>query len=301
MTPFELSDELVDSLMFAMEDCRDGDFSFDTVRGIVIFCSDDEEIDDEDEYKNDVEGRYIDIPEWDSANGFDLMERFCSGLPKSDAKKALSGALDRGKGVFRAFKDALRAFPEIEKRWFLFKENEMKKFVITWYNGLREEWGLQKIGAEPSETDDLLNEDFVFHAARPENAAAAAELHSQCLAEHSKNSDGFDLADISYYNLAGGWDFAGAQAVVAETSGGDFAGYICAAPAGKALHIKTVEVKNEYRRMGLGSQLLAKLLEQLKQSARLPLTIDIPAEAESFERVVLREGFVRRSTRYSRI
>lgn len=38
----------------------------------------------------------------------------------------------------------------------------MKREVIRWYNALREEWGLELIGEEPEETDDLVQDDFRF-------------------------------------------------------------------------------------------------------------------------------------------
>jgi hypothetical protein len=62
--------------------------------------------------------RYIDLPEWTTNDGFRLMERFTAGLKNAVVRNELSQALNRGKGVFRSFKNVLGRYPQIEKLWF---------------------------------------------------------------------------------------------------------------------------------------------------------------------------------------
>jgi GNAT superfamily N-acetyltransferase len=303
---FELTTELIDDILFSMES-QDGDFCVDTRKGRVSGGDGDVFDEDEDvEDGADEEGRYIDLPEWDSAAGFALMEHFTAGLRNPPARKALAAALDRGKGVFRAFKDALDQHPEVEKQWFDYKEKEMRRAIIDWYNGLCAEWGIEKIGEEPEETDDLVREDFRLRAPLACDREPALLLHEYCLNEHVKNlNEGtgsrrdIDPSDISYYNLQGGWDFPGARALVAETAAGEFAAYICAVPAGKSLHIRTLQVKPEYRGIKLAEALLRKFVETSRHESNTGITIDIPAEMEGFAHTLLREGFCQRSTRWS--
>jgi GNAT superfamily N-acetyltransferase len=154
---FELTQELIDDIIFWMED-QNGEFVIDVQVGTVVNVG-------EFGVANEVDGtedRYINLPEWDSADGFGLMENFTASLKNPPARKQLSAALNRGRGVFRAFKDALAEFPEVEKLWFAYKDKEMHKAVHTWYAALCEEAGVRKIGEEPEETDELVSEDFQF-------------------------------------------------------------------------------------------------------------------------------------------
>jgi GNAT superfamily N-acetyltransferase len=264
---FELTGVLIDSILFSMED-QNGKFLVDTRAGVVV---------ERAELPSDVEDRCIPLPEWDSSDGYRLMERFAAGFKNSLVQNELNAALDRGKGVFRAFKDVLAAHPEVEQRWFSFKEREMKRAIIRWYNALREAWGLDRIGMEPEETGDLVLEDFQFREAREEDLPKAAELHRYCLKE----------------GAGGTWIFPGSAALVAETGGGEFAAYAAVLREGETLRIAALEVRPEYRGLGLGEALLDKFCGET-----LPLTLDLPASAEWFSRALLRRRFRPVLTRY---
>jgi ribosomal protein S18 acetylase RimI-like enzyme len=281
---FELTDALIDDIVFTMED-QNGIFFVDTYEGDVV-GEDEFEL---GELEAAEEDRYIGIPDWDSSEGFRLMEQFAAGFKNKLVRSKLSAALNRGKGVFRAFKDTLAEHPEAEKLWFAYKDSEMKRAVIRWYTALREEWGLALIGEEPEETDDLLQEDFRFRAPVPEDADKAAELHRLCLEEGA-------LVPSSP------WSFIGSCALVAETAGGDFAGYISgtfAGNAGGALEITALEVRPEYRGLGIGEGLLARFAEDAPGASEI--CIDLPQGADSFARALLRESFAPIRTRYRKV
>jgi hypothetical protein len=168
---FELTEALIDDILFSMED-QEGEFYLDTLEGIVAGGLEGPDVFGEEDGGGENDGRYIDLPEWDSASGFRLMERFAAGFRNPLVREELTSALGHGKGVFRAFKNTLSRYPETEKLWFAFKEREMKREIIMWYNGLREEWGLEKIGMEPEETGDLVLEDFRFRPFRAEQGCS---------------------------------------------------------------------------------------------------------------------------------
>ena len=122
---FELTEALLDDILFSMED-QVGNFYIDCHEGVVVNwddCRDEMEEDEE-------EDRFIGLPEWDSSSGFRLMERFAAAFRNPLIRNELCAALNRGKGVFRAFKNTLGQYPEAEKLWFSFKEREMKREVI---------------------------------------------------------------------------------------------------------------------------------------------------------------------------
>jgi ribosomal protein S18 acetylase RimI-like enzyme len=282
MNTFELSEALIDDILFSMED-QDGAFLLDT-QDILIKKS--------SEIK-DNHSRYIDIPEWKSSDGFRLMERFNSGIRNPMLREELSSALNRGKGVFRAFKNVLNSYPSIEKRWFIFKEREMKREIFRWYNALRDEWGLERIGSEPEETDDLVLEDFIFRPAQEKDSSAAEELHHACLEEHSSHPQPCHTG--------------GSIVFVAETGSGDFAAYIAVVQDGEIFCVTALEVKAEYRGLGIGEELLSRFLETLGTSllgtsalaeSDAMVSVDLPIEAEGFSRVLLRNNFKPFATRY---
>jgi GNAT superfamily N-acetyltransferase len=279
---FELTDALVDELVFAMED-QEHDFVLDVVRGIVVDRGEDGEMDESD----DTEGRYVEVPAWRSADGFRLMERFAASLRNPIVREELTSALDRGRGVFRAFKDTLTNRPEVEKLWFAFKTKEMRREVLDWYNALREEWGLERLGEEPEETEDLVLEDFRFRPAVDGDGEKAAGLHalSTVKDKHSASSLG---------PLTGSGRFS----FVAETAREDFAGFILAFENEAGVVVEALDVLPDYRGLGVGEALLDRLLRHLHTGTARTLSFNLPLAADAFSRVLLREGFRVAETRY---
>ncbi|MDR0289620.1 MAG: GNAT family N-acetyltransferase [Treponema sp.] len=274
---FELTQALIDEILFAMED-QGGDFLLDTQEGAVLRSDDDDfggEADD---------GRYLSLPDWGPSDGFRLMERFAATLHNALIREELSAALDRGRGVFRAFKDTLSQYPEAEKLWFAYKDQEMKSEVISWYNSLRESWGLELIGEEPEDIVGLVLEDFRFRSGTAQDNDKAEKLHG----EESPNSESISMGE---------WVFPGDLCFVAETAGGEFAGYISAvrskgtAQGGEVLRICALEVQAEYRGLGLGKSLISRLVEQADREKIPHVIIDLPAGQEHFSRALLRENF----------
>ena len=275
---FELTEALLDDILFSMED-QAGEFYIDCLEGVVVNRDDYGDALDADE-----EDRFIYLPDWDSSSGFRLMERFAAAFRNPLIRNELCAALNRGKGVFRAFKNVLSLRPEAEKLWFSYKEREMKREVIRWYNGLREEWGLKKIGFEPEETLDLVLEDFRFREIRDEDQAAVQDLHDSC------QDTAVDFSDE---------DITETFSLVAETGNTEFAGYITLERRADTVYIRALEVKPEYRGLGIGKALLSRLLEKIRDKGISRVFMDVPAESEGFSRVLVRENFTALTTRYS--
>jgi ribosomal protein S18 acetylase RimI-like enzyme len=286
---FELTEALIDDILFSMED-QEGNFFIDTLEGVVrggeefSYHMPDPEPEGEE--------RYISIPEWDSSDGFRLMERFAAQLRNPIIRGELSAALNRGKGVFRGFKDILGRHPETERHWFAYKEREMKREILRWYNGLREEWGLERIGGEPEETGDLILEDFRFRPSLETDREAMANLHRICLSGGKEGGTaGTDFPECS-------GTVPGEPSFTAETIGGEFAGYISGMRRDSSLYITALEVIPEYRGLGIGETLVARFLEQVDSDSIDRVTIELPAEAEGFSRVLHRNAFRIVSSRY---
>jgi ribosomal protein S18 acetylase RimI-like enzyme len=87
------------------------------------------------------------------------------------------------------------------------------------------------------------------------------------------------------------WVFPADFALIAETASGEFAGYASAEILGATLRVAALEIKAEYRGLGLGEALLTRLLELPGQEKLTRILIDLPQDAEGFSRVLLRESF----------
>ena len=319
---FELTEALIDDILFSMED-QDGEFLVDTRQGILVNAADEGFAGESEDAEGDAgelppeednTERYIPIPEWGPSDGFRLMEHFTAALRSPLVRQELSAALDRGKGVFRAFKDALTRHPEAERLWFRFKEREMKRELIRWYNGLREEWGMELIGGEPEDTADMVLEDFRFREGTAADREAAAALHHACgeayraggvPAEHEASHPAAEsvmrniIAEL--FGAMNQWDFPGDLCLAAETAGGEFAACIAAAYSGPSrLHIYALEVSPEYQGLGLGECLLCRLIEKADSQGIQSISIDLPAGRDTFSRVLLRESFTPSVQRYCR-
>jgi GNAT superfamily N-acetyltransferase len=233
---FELDNIMINQILFHMEN-QEGIFVLDAQENKIVNSSN---IDNEDK-------SFISLPQWSSKDGYRLMERFAASLKNPLVRRELGDALNKNKGVFRAFRNILEQYPEIEKMWFKYKEQKMKNQVVVWYNALREEWGLEPVGFEPEDTSSLILEDFTFKEEK----------------------------DFSF---------------TAENANGELAGRISARLADNVLYIDTLEVIPEYKGMGLGKTLLAKLLEKADEK-KLDVIIDVPVQADFFSRSLLMENF----------
>ncbi len=271
---FELSDALVDQILFSMED-QNGKFVLDAGSGTVVPSA-----------EADAEAESYELPSWGSADGFRLMEGFAASLHNPVVRLELTAALDRGRGVFRAFKDSLGEHPEVERLWFSYKQKQMRRKVADWYNALRESWGLDRIGEEPEETEDLLFEDFRFRPSDPDDAAAVAELRGACRS-----------APLDEYGPHSATERFRAS-IVAETVRGDLAGFAASIRRGDAEIVTALDVSPEYRGLGVGEELLRRLVDAARADGAACVKVDLPREFESFSRVLYRDGFAPYETRF---
>ncbi|MDR2941961.1 MAG: GNAT family N-acetyltransferase [Treponema sp.] len=272
---FDLDKILTDEILFYMEN-QDGEFLLDTKSAKVIKT---DNFDGKPDFEE--EDRYIALPKWDTNNGFRLMEKFAVELRNPVVRHELSSALNVKKGVFRSFKNVLEQYPETGKMWYNFKKQKMKGKVLGWYNALREEWGLEPVGAEPEDISSIILEDFIFLEGEGNGGVEISALHKICLDELKEKG-------ISVIFETGNDNLPDSVCIIAETSGGEFCGYIRAVENAPYLQITRLEVKPEYRGMGIGKTLLSKLLEK---TAGQGIIFDLPAGCEYFSRALHLENF----------
>ncbi|MUV38937.1 hypothetical protein JNUCC1_02809 [Lentibacillus sp. JNUCC-1] len=76
------------------------------------------------------EDNYIELPEEEDINEYDIMEDFCLSLEDAHQKEKLLSAI-KGKGAFRRFKDKIIELG-VRDEWFTYRDERIKQFVIEW-------------------------------------------------------------------------------------------------------------------------------------------------------------------------
>ncbi len=281
---FPLTEELVNQIIFAMEDQRHR-FVVDRETGAMLreddlpagegrerrAAAEDEETGEaagggapEGEEPGALDGvpgprpRYLPIPSWGPAEGFHLMERFVLKLRNPIFAEMLREALSSGQGVFRRFKDMLRKNREIERLWFAFKDKEMKRVVEQWYEAERELEGLERLAAEREPPLELVASDFSIIRGEARHVEPALKLDQKVLGELRaglyNRSDLPPLMDRRSLFLA------------AELTGGEFAGFLWAVEEGpSSLRLAQLAVRKHFRGIGLGTQLLRRLFLEARE------------------------------------
>jgi ribosomal protein S18 acetylase RimI-like enzyme len=273
----QVSRELIDQIVFGMEN-QDATFYLDTLESRVVS--------DDDREENDRD-RYIEVPQWRSVDGYNLMEQFAATLHNPIYRERLRSILASGRGVFRQFKDTVRERHEIERAWFGFKERHMRGLVSDWINELREQEGLERLTNTVLETttDELVTIDFEFRDVTP---AEVEELHAL-------DRDAFwelypDLPDSAVELLydeqrarLAGMDSETSRVRVVDTQGGEFAGFIWAhvviKDEQKIAFVRQLYVLPEFRGLGIARQLLFWFFEAAHGESIDYVMLDLQGEA----------------------
>jgi hypothetical protein len=87
--------------------------------------------------------RYIRVEPDDRHADYHDMERFIDTVEDPDLRDRLWNAI-RGRGAFRYFRDVVAERPEVEERWFEFKDQRLQQRVRDWL-ALR---NIEPIGSE---------------------------------------------------------------------------------------------------------------------------------------------------------
>ncbi|HPB66974.1 MAG TPA: UPF0158 family protein [Spirochaetales bacterium] len=297
---FDLDDAILEEMLFSMEN-QDIDFMVDASTGAVVVMNDDaldSGLDSLDEGAD-----LLPPPDWTSADGYGLMEAFAAGVGDPIARTSLAAALSRGRGVFKAFKTAIEAYPDIARRWYDYKRCAMAKRVAEWYDEARVARGLERLGPEP-EDDDLLADDFSFRIAGREAWLECQPLFRRGL-EEALGAFPEPLVEYEYTAIErevaeGGKE--GLVIVLAEAVAGAIAGvaaarrvYVADGSFGKLTYLY---VAPEHRRLGLGRRLAEAARERLAKDGIPRFVVDMPFVPAGFGSSMKAFGYEPFGTRY---
>jgi GNAT superfamily N-acetyltransferase len=265
---FDLTEKAVEQIVFAMED-QERKSVVDLETGDLM----------------PAEGlggeRYAAPPTWSSREGFKLMEDFLASVRQPSARRELSAALARGRGVFKAFKAALAQREDLERAFRDFKIKAMRRTIATWYDDLREARGLERLGPEPEDTNELLASDLNIRIVGMAEGRSLVEplideVEEECLDYLPEPLAAFEI-DRLREDIESEGD---AVVAIADDGEGGAMGAALAfrdAVGERALgRISFAFVKRDFRRMGLGATLIENLAASLRSEGILYLVIDSP-------------------------
>ena len=282
---FELTPQMIDKIAFAMEDQKQR-FAVDIESGELLPWP-----------ETAVEGpeeRQVPLPRWGSAEGFHLMESFITSLDNPAYREQLSQALTMGKGVFRAFKDALKQNKEMERIWFAYKERRLQGVIVSWYNTNREARGLARLPVELEETDELVMSDFSFSWGIGRHAHSVQHLDRDAFFELFPSESPGRLEE-RYAEKREGLPAAGEESspiLLAETPAADLAGFAWGVIEERSVHIVQLAVTPALRGTGLGESLLRQFLTVMRSRGMRLLTTELMGKSLRFSDLFQSVGFV---------
>lgn len=220
------------------------------------------------------------LPEWGSDRGYALREDFVHRLHAPIAADELDAALHSGRGAFRAFKDAIKSFPQVERVWHRYKRQQMASYVWVWYDELCDEWGQEHLSHTEDDalsTKDLLKEDFSFAPLAGRDMADVKSAIIEAAAETSlpsavglsvvsmwrrRQEDNAGAASIFFDDESRPLHTAG---VVCRTIDGEYAGGLTweESSARQSAVVTSIAVARQWRGLGIASALLEECFARL--------------------------------------
>jgi GNAT superfamily N-acetyltransferase len=181
--------------------------------------------------------------------------------------------------VFKAFKAVLAEHEELERAFRDFKIRAMRRTIAIWYDDLREARGLERLGPEPEDTDELVLSDLEIDLI---SLAEAMSLVMPLVDEAEDESAEYLPSPIAAYEIGRLRSelSEGADALCAVAGDGE------GGALGAAIGFRTVAgdrgfgriaflmVKRDFRRMGLGSTLLGALAKAFGEEGMSLVALD---------------------------
>ena len=286
---FNLTESLLDEIITALEN-QEQQFLVDAAQNALIEKS--------EGLKGDNDFFY-ELPEWDSASGFKLREDFVANLNSPLAHEALQEVLHSGRGVFRNFRNVIKDYPEVEKKWHIYKNNKMMCYINNWYNNLREVWGLEKLDYVPESDDSLIHDDFSFTAYSQENKKELL-LHMNAAFRERNENLSQELSQAIYNIWLEQFELAeskGELGFICRSFSNDFAGCITVSQVSqkqeKVMVLTSLFVPEAFRGLGIGTELINMCLSELKKLGKTWLILPKMTVPDYLEPLLLRTGFTK--------
>ena len=285
---FQLTDSLIDDIISAMEN-QDVEYAVDAEEGQLVISDSDGHVPDDERY-------YI-LPEWGPSDGFELREEFVNNLHSPLAREELQDAMHSGRGVFKNFRNVLKNYPEVDKRWHIFKHRFMSARINEWYNSLREIWGLEKLDQLPESDETLVHDDFSFkvYDSEADKKTILLNITAGACEDETLPPD----VNGAFYGL---WrtQFEGSRienqtGYICSSISDEFAGCITASPLlqnqEKIVMITSLFVPEQFRGLGIGTELIDMCISRLTDCGKTWVIIPSTIAPDILQPLLTRIGF----------
>jgi GNAT superfamily N-acetyltransferase len=278
-----LSEALLDSIIFSMED-QVTSYFIDLKNEQLITEDERSYILEEEGVEDNASKRFLPIPDWTPTDGFRLMEKFASTVRNPAVQRRLISALESGKGVFRKFKDELSEQPILERKWYTFKDEQLKRVVVSWYRELEGALSLEHLPPEPEEyAEDILLEDFSYSAYE---GLPTDEMEALIQATLNEMHEGSDEDRIGSLLLSRQLECERIEHyMVARACDGSLAAILLYTPiTDDVVHVPFFTVAKPYRGLGLFRLLFDAFSRQMARFHYSKMVINLAGEAIGLEK-----------------
>lgn len=299
---FSLTNELLEQIINAMEN-QDFTFVLDAKNVSLISI----EKNDNKNFSNlNVkvdEQIFFSLPEWNSNHGFMLRENFVNNLHSPQVQKQLQNVLHSGRGVFKNFRTVLKNYPEIDKRWHIFKHKVLSARVNEWYNSLREIWGLEKLDLLDESEESLIYDDFSFleYDSERDFSSVLFNICQDFNVEEKLPTDVNTMIKSLWQNQMEQANKIGQIGFICNTLSDEFAGCITSCSIlQNQKHVSVITsffVSEQYRGLGIATELLSLCISKLSTEKKwilMPNSI-VP---EILQPLLIRNGFTKNNFGY---
>ena len=295
---FELTDSLADDILFAMEDQQNARV-VDAEHGTVV-SSESVKVDEVNFYA---------LPVWSSGDGYSVLQEFTNNLHAPLAREELRRVLTGGRGVFRKFKDVIKSYPEVERKWHFFKNARMKKRLNEWYGSLRESWGLEQLEYSEDEcideTEELVRSDFIFNTYNSDRDRNCISHGCELIREEYRSQYPFEVGDavgFLWQRLSSFADSDQKSGFVCYTQSEEFTGCLLfsyySSSSKKTAVITDFFVVQNYRGLGIGKELLGKCLDELRSHGIQWVLVFNAVITDAMESLLNQNGFTKLGSGY---
>ena len=268
---------------------QDVEYAVDAAEGQLVISDSDGHIPDDEQYYS--------LPEWGPSDGFELREDFVNNLHSPLAREELQSAMHSGRGVFKNFRNVLKSYPEVDKRWHIYKHRFMSARINEWYNSLREIWGLEKLDQLPESDETLVHDDFSFkvYDSEADKKTILLNITAGACEDETLPPD----VNGAFYGL---WrtQFEGARienqtGYICSSISDEFAGCITASPLlqnqEKIVMITSLFVPEQFRGLGIGTELIDMCISRLTDCGKTWVIIPSTIAPDILQPLLTRIGF----------
>ncbi len=288
---FTLTDRLLSDIIQAMEN-QEKVFVVNAASSQLV-----------EEIQSDEQNFYK-LPEWTPSDGFKMRQDFVDILHAPIAKEELQAVLHSGRGVFKNFRTILKSYPEIDKRWHIFKNKYMSIRINDWYNSLREVWGLEKLDQYTESDEVLIHDDFSFteYISEIDNKLIFKNINANFIDDENLPSELKNAIYEMWKSQFEKYETTKQIGYICKSLSDDFAGCIITSPIlnnqEKIIIVTSFFVPEQFRGLGIGTELISMCISKLQSLGKKIILLPNLMAPEIIEPLLIRTGFVKNNFGY---